>query len=249
MPMLLEIEKLTRRFGPFTAVDGISFAVDRGEVLGFLGPNGAGKTTTMRMIAGYLPPTEGTARIDGIDVQESPTEIKRKIGYLPEGAPLYGEMTVQALLTFAAEARGLSPAFRRERTEYVVENLHLGKVLHQQVETLSKGFKRRTGLALAILHDPAVLVLDEPTDGLDPNQKHEVRSLIRAMANEKAIVISTHILEEVDAVCTRMLIIAYGKKQIDDTPAAVLGRASKRPDGSAPSLEAVFRELTGGADA
>lgn len=248
MPALLEIENLTRRFGPFTAVDGVSFNVDRGEVLGFLGPNGAGKTTTMRMVAGYLPPTGGTARIDGIDVQERPADIKRRLGYLPEGAPLYGEMTVRALLGFVADARGLRGPFRRERVGYVIESLHLEGVLHQQVETLSKGFKRRVGLSLAILHDPQVLVLDEPTDGLDPNQKHEVRSLIRAMAGEKAIVISTHILEEVDAVCTRAVIIAGGRKKVDETPAELLARAPRRRRGGA-TLDDVFRDLTGGTGA
>ncbi len=243
MQPLLEIDQLTRRFGPFTAVDGISFTVRQGEVLGFLGPNGAGKTTTMRMVAGYLPPTRGTVRIAGLDVQDRPREIKRRLGYLPEGAPLYGEMTVDAILRFVAMARGLAAPVRRLRTEYVVERLRLESVRYQQVETLSKGFKRRVGLALAILHDPGVLVLDEPTDGLDPNQKHEVRELIKIMASTKAIVISTHILEEVDAVCTRAMIIARGRKLADGTPADLM-QAAKGAD----TLDDVFRKLTGGRE-
>ena len=241
MPALLELDRLTRHFGPLTAVDNMSFAVSQGEVLGFLGPNGAGKTTTMRMIAGYLPPSAGTVRIAGVDVQEHPSHTKRKLGYLPEGAPLYGEMTVVALLDFVASVRGMDAATRRQRTEYVIERLRLETVLFQQVETLSKGFKRRAGLALAILHDPEVLVLDEPTDGLDPNQKHEVRELIKAMADTKAIVISTHILEEVDAVCTRAMIISHGRKLVDGTPAELLADAS-----NAQTLDDVFRKLTGG---
>ncbi len=240
MQALLEIDRLTRNFGPFTAVDDISFTVTQGEVLGFLGPNGAGKTTTMRMVAGYLPPSRGTVRIGGFDVQDHPREIKRQLGYLPEGAPLYGEMTVDAILHFVASARGMEAGIRRQRTEYVIERLRLESVLYQQVETLSKGFKRRVGLALAILHDPGVLVLDEPTDGLDPNQKHEVRELIKTMAGSKAIVISTHILEEVDAVCTRAMIIAHGRKLIDGTPASLLADA-----GDAGTLDDVFRKLTG----
>ncbi len=240
MQPLLEIDRLTRRFGPFTAVDDISFAVAQGEVLGFLGPNGAGKTTTMRMVAGYLPPSQGTVRIAGLDVQEQPREIKHRLGYLPEGAPLYGEMTVAAIVHFVAEARGMAAPVRRQRTEYVVERLRLESVLYQQVETLSKGFKRRVGLALAILHDPRVLVLDEPTDGLDPNQKHEVRELIKTMAADKAIVISTHILEEVDAVCTRAMIIARGRKLVDGAPADLMASAK-----DADTLDDVFRKLTG----
>ncbi len=239
MPAMLELDRLTRHFGPLTAVDDMSFAVSQGEVLGFLGPNGAGKTTTMRMVAGYLPPSAGTVRIAGIDVQEQPSEIKRQLGYLPEGAPLYGEMTVVALLDFVASVRGMDSATRRRRTDYVIERLRIETVLYQQVETLSKGFKRRVGLALAILHDPGVLVLDEPTDGLDPNQKHEVRELIKAMADTKAIVISTHILEEVDAVCTRAMIIARGRKLVDGTPAELLADA-----GNAQTLDDVFRKLT-----
>ncbi len=242
MPPLLEIDRLTRRFGPFTAVDDMSFTVDQGEVLGFLGPNGAGKTTTMRMVAGFLPPTAGTVRIGGLDVQERPKDIKKRLGYLPEGAPLYGEMTVSALLDFAASVRGMASARRRERVQYVIEKLRLASVVQQQVETLSKGFKRRVGLALAILHDPDVLVLDEPTDGLDPNQKHEVRELIKTMADTKAIVISTHILEEVDAVCTRAMIIARGRKLVDGTPASLLEGARNS------NLDDVFRNLTGGTE-
>ncbi len=218
MDALIEISNLSKRFGSFVAVDGISFSVNRGEVLGFLGPNGAGKSTTMRMVTGFLTPTSGGIRVGGHDVLSDPTGAQMGIGYLPEGAPLYPDMTPAGLLTFVAEIRGLYGAAQRERIEDVVEKVHVTNVLRQPIETLSKGFKRRVGLALAILHDPEVLVLDEPTDGLDPNQKAEVRALIREMAKEKAIVLSTHILEEVEAVCTRAIIIDRGRIVIDGTP-------------------------------
>ncbi len=225
MAALIELERLTKRFGAFTAVDDLSFAVRRGEVLGFLGPNGAGKSTSMKMVAGFLPITSGRARIAGHDVASAPMETRRRLGYLPEGAPLYPDMTPAQLLAFAADARGLAGAKRRERTAEVIERVSLGSVLHQRVETLSKGFKRRVGLALAILHDPEVLVLDEPTDGLDPNQKHEVRALIRELSGEKAIVLSTHILEEVEAVCTRVVLISAGAKRFEGTPAELARRS------------------------
>ena len=225
MDRLLEIEELTKRFGPITAVEGVSFSVARGEVLGFLGPNGAGKTTTMRMVTGYLPPSSGTARVCGFDVGRQPIEVKRRIGYLPEGAPAYGDMTPLGLLGFVADLRNLKGARRKERIDAVVERLALGSVLHRPIETLSKGFKRRVGLAQAILADPEVLILDEPTDGLDPNQKHEVRQLLTEMAGEKAIVISTHILEEVEAICSRAIIVAAGRIVADATPEALLARA------------------------
>ncbi|MBY0336732.1 MAG: ABC transporter ATP-binding protein [Acetobacteraceae bacterium] len=232
MDALIEIERLTKRFGGFTAVDGVSFSVRRGEVVGFLGPNGAGKSTTMRMLAGFITPTSGTARICGHDVQAEPQAAKRALGFLPEGAPTYPEMTVAAFLRFVADVRGKGVAeVARAMSLTQIESVRL-----QPIETLSKGFKRRVGLAQALLHDPPVLVLDEPTDGLDPNQKHEVRALIRAMAPEKAIVISTHILEEVEAVCTRAIVIARGKVLADGKPEDYL------VDGR--TMESAFRELT-----
>ena len=236
MTGLIEIERLTKRFGAFTAVDDVSFSVAKGEVLGFLGPNGAGKSTTMRMLAGFMTPTAGTARICGDDVVDKPVAAKRHLGYLPEGAPTYPEMTVQGFLGFCGRARGFRGSELADRVARGIELTQLAGVRLQTVETLSKGFKRRVGLAAALMHDPPVLVLDEPTDGLDPNQKHEVRNLIRAMAPEKAIVISTHILEEVSAVCTRAVIIAQGKVVADETPAALAARG--------PSMDAVFRALT-----
>ncbi|MCK6450370.1 MAG: ABC transporter ATP-binding protein [Alphaproteobacteria bacterium] len=222
---MIEIDNLGKRFGAIVAVDGISLQVARGEVLGFLGPNGAGKSTTMKMVAGYLSPTSGTARVCGFDVVDHPIEVKRHLGYLPEGAPAYPDMTAEGFLRFCAELRGFSGAERDRRIGRAVELTQLKGVMAQPIDTLSKGFKRRVGLAQALLHDPEVLVLDEPTDGLDPNQKHEVRGLIRAMAPEKAIVISTHILEEVDAVCSRAVIIAGGRLVADGTPAEFEARS------------------------
>ena len=218
MGTMVEIQKLRKEFGPILAVDDVSFTVGQGEVLGFLGPNGAGKSTTMKMITGFLTPTSGTVRISGFDIQDQPLEAKTRIGYLPEGAPAYLDMTPATFLTFVAEMRGFRGAELRNRVSQTVEKVNLQSVLKQQIDTLSKGFKRRVGLAQAILHDPEVLVLDEPTDGLDPNQKHEVRTLIKNMAKEKAIILSTHILEEVQAVCTRAMIIAKGKVITDGTP-------------------------------
>ncbi|MEM6640358.1 MAG: ATP-binding cassette domain-containing protein [Pseudomonadota bacterium] len=222
---MIETQSLRKDFGRFTAVRDISFRVDKGEVLGFLGPNGAGKSTTMKMIAGFLAPTSGRASVCGHDVVSEPMATKRAIGYLPEGAPSYDEMTPRAFLNFIADVRGLSGAERAARIDDVIGRLALERVLEQSIETLSKGYKRRVGLAQAILHDPAVLILDEPTDGLDPNQKHEVRALIRDIAKDKTIVISTHILEEVHAVCTRAVIIADGAVLADDTPAGLEARS------------------------
>ncbi|HEX7914665.1 ABC transporter ATP-binding protein [Rudaea sp.] len=216
---MIETRQLSKRYGDLNAVDGISFKVEPGQVLGFLGPNGAGKSTTMKMIAGFLSPTSGSASVCGHDVVDDALAAKRVTGYLPEGAPSYGEMTPRQFLHFVAEARGLRGDKRAQRVEEVIERLHLHSVLEQSIETLSKGFKRRVGLAQAIVHDPAVLILDEPTDGLDPNQKFEVRNLINAMAKDKTIVVSTHILEEVQAVCTRAVIIARGRILADATPA------------------------------
>ncbi|GAB4202214.1 MAG: ABC transporter ATP-binding protein [Wenzhouxiangellaceae bacterium] len=222
---MIEVQALTRRYGSFTAVDRLSFSVSSGEVLGFLGPNGAGKSTSMKMLTGFLPPTSGTALIKGHDIRNDRIAVQRLIGYLPEGAPLYGEMTVTELLKFAAAARELSGGAGDKAVQHAIERLNLQRVRHQPVETLSKGFKRRVGLALAILHDPQVLILDEPTDGLDPNQKHEVRCLIQEMAADHTIIISTHILEEVEAVCSRAMIIAAGKLVADDTPAELIKRS------------------------
>lgn len=215
---MIEIKNLTKRYGDLTAVDAVSFRVAPGEVLGFLGPNGAGKSTTMKMLAGFLTPSEGSIGVFGFDVETQPLLAKRCIGYLPEGAPVYGEMTVAAFLRFIADIRGIAVQSRDQRIAEVVARLNLERVMGQRVETLSKGFKRRVGLAQAILHDPKVLVLDEPTDGLDPNQKHEVRTLIQGMAKDKIVIVSTHILEEVHAVCTRAIIIAQGRILADATP-------------------------------
>ena len=222
---LIEIKHLVKHFGPIEAVRGISFTVGRGEVLGFLGPNGAGKSTTMKMIAGFLTPTEGTAVICGHDVIEAPIAAKRCLGYLPEGAPAYPDMTCIGFLDFVAQIRGFRGDEKRRRITAAVDRVELGDVLYQPIDTLSKGFKRRVGLAQALLHDPEVLILDEPTDGLDPNQKHQVRTLIQGMAKDKAIIISTHILEEVDAVCTRAMVIAKGRVLADGTPGELEARS------------------------
>jgi ABC-2 type transport system ATP-binding protein len=222
---MIDICSLTKQFGPLTAVDNVSFSVQRGEVLGFLGPNGAGKSTTMKMVTGFLRPTGGTAVVCGHDVVEDPLAVKEKIGYLPEGAPAYPDMTPESFLKFVSEIRGIKGADRRRRIDEVVQLVHLEGVMRQTIETLSKGFKRRVGLAQAILHDPDVLIMDEPTDGLDPNQKHEVRTLISQMAPRKAIVLSTHILEEVEAVCTRAVIINRGVIVADGTPAQLQARS------------------------
>lgn len=222
---MIEVRSLTKRYGDLTAVQDLSFDVAPGEVLGFLGPNGAGKSTTMRMIAGFLTPTAGTVSVCGHDVVAEPIAAKSVIGYLPEGAPHYPEMTPASFLEFIADVRGLRDQERAGRIADVVGRLHLEPVLQQSIDTLSKGFKRRVGLAQAILHDPQVLILDEPTDGLDPNQKFEVRELIRTMAPDKIIVISTHILEEVHAVCTRAIIIAHGRLLADATPEELVARS------------------------
>jgi ABC-2 type transport system ATP-binding protein len=225
MTTLIELDRLTKRFGDTTVVDDVSLTVARGEVLGCLGPNGAGKTTTMRMVAGFILPSAGTARISGFDVLDDPIAARRRLGYLPEGAPSYPDMTVQGFLRFIAAARGLSGAERDARIDRAREMTDLAEVMLYPIETLSKGFRRRVGLAAALLHDPETLILDEPTDGLDPNQKHAVRKLIAGIAAEKAIIISTHILEEVEAVCTRAAIIARGRIVADDTPEGLLSRS------------------------
>ena len=238
---MLEVKNLKKRFGDFEAVKGISFSVQKGEVLGFLGPNGAGKSTTMRMITGFLPPTSGTAVVDGHDLAREPVAAKAALGYLPESAPSYRAMVVEDYLKFIAEIRGFRGAAARDAVERVIEKARLKPVVRKTIETLSKGYRQRTCFAQAILHDPKVLIMDEPTDGLDPNQKFTVREMIKEMAAEKAIVISTHILEEVDAVCTRAIVIADGEIKADGTPAQL---KAMDPSGR---LDVVFRNLTKGA--
>jgi ABC-2 type transport system ATP-binding protein len=235
---MIEVNGLVKSYGQKRAVNGVSFVVRRGDILGFLGPNGAGKSTTMKMITGFLRPDAGTASVDGIDVTEHPVAVKRKLGYLPENAPVYPEMTVQEFLGFIAEVRGFRGAERQQCLERAIALTHLEKVRRQSLETLSKGYKQRVGFAQALLHNPPALVLDEPTDGLDPNQKNEVRALIRGMAAEKAIILSTHILEEVDAICNRVIVISQGKVVADETPREFQAR---RPGAR---LDEIFRSLT-----
>lgn len=235
---MIEVEKISKRFGSKLVVDNLSFTVEKGEVLGFLGPNGAGKSTTMRMVTGFLPPTAGDARICGISITANASEAKRKIGYLPESAPLYNDMTVIGFLRFCAAIRGLAGPEKKEAVEKSIETCFLGSVAHQSIDTLSKGYRHRTCLAQALLHDPEVLILDEPTDGLDPNQKFEVRQLIKRLGEEKAILFSTHILEEVEAACTRAVIVDRGIIVADGTPAELIAKA---PNGS---LTDLFRQVT-----
>ena len=222
---MLEIHNLYKNFGPLVAVDDVSFTVARGEVLGFLGPNGAGKSTTMKMATGFLAPTSGTALICGADIRERPLAAKRQFGYLPEGAPAYPDMTVADFLRFVAHIRGFRGKDVTERIDHIVELVHLNEVYEQRIDTLSKGFRRRVGVAQALIHDPPVVILDEPTDGLDPNQKYEMRTILAQMAPEKAIIISTHLLEEVEAVCSRAIIIARGRILADGTPAELAARS------------------------
>ena len=240
MPAMVELDGLTKKFGHIVAVDGISLTVGKGEVLGFLGPNGAGKTTTMRMIAGFLTPTSGTARVCGRDVVIDPTGVKSALGYMPEGAPAYDDMTVESFLSFVAAIRGLEGPAITQRVGEICEAVDLTNMLDRPIEVLSKGYKRRVGLAQTLLHDPPVLVLDEPTDGLDPNQKHQVRSLIKRMAADKCIVVSTHILEEVEAVCTRAVIIGQGRLLADGTAEQLLARL---PDHGAVSVECAAEHI------
>lgn len=247
---MLEIVHLTKAFGPIVAVDGVSFAVPAGEVLGFLGPNGAGKSTTMKMITGFLAPTAGTAVICGHDILARPLAAKRRIGYLPEGAPAYPDMSAAEFLGFIAHVRGYRGAEARKRVANTAELINIADVLHQPIDTLSKGYRRRVGVAQALLHDPAVIILDEPTDGLDPNQKHEMRGIIRALSPDKAIIISTHLLEEVEAVCSRAIIIARGRILADGTPAELAARSRfhnavrlAMPAGADPTIAAVLTGL------
>jgi len=249
---MIEIEGLTKRFGPVTAVNDLNLKVAKSEVLGFLGPNGAGKSTTMKMITGFLAPTAGRVRVCGHDVEMDTIAAQAAIGYLPEGAPTYGDMTARQFLLFIAEIRGFKGADAKARVQSAVGKTELDGVLDQSIETLSKGFKRRVGLAQAILHDPAVLIMDEPTDGLDPNQKHSVRSLIRAMAAEKAIIVSTHLLEEVEAICTRAVIIDRGQIVADGTPGQLLSRSRYHnavtiavPDAQGAAVLAKIKSLAG----
>ena len=236
---MIEVKGLVKTYGNKRAVDGITFAVKRGEILGFLGPNGAGKSTTMKMITGFIRPDAGTATVGGIDVAVDPVGVKRQLGYLPESAPAYPEMTVEEFLRFIAEIRGFrATGEKRARVEHVLGLTHLTSVRTQTIETLSKGYKQRVGFAQALIHNPPALVLDEPTDGLDPNQKNEVRTLIRSMAAEKAVILSTHILEEVEAICTRVIIIASGRIVADETPSALRAR---QPGAR---LDEIFRTLT-----
>jgi ABC-2 type transport system ATP-binding protein len=236
---MIEVKGLVKTYGSKNAVNGVTFSVKRGDILGFLGPNGAGKSTTMKMITGFLRPTAGTATVDGHDVTVDPVVVKRKVGYLPESAPAYGEMTVEEFLTFIAECRGYRETNAKEsQVNRAIQLTHLSGVRTQTIETLSKGYKQRVGFAQALLHDPPVLVLDEPTDGLDPNQKNEVRSLIKSMAVEKAVILSTHILEEVEAICNRVIIISQGRVVVDETPAALQAR---KPSAR---LDEIFRDLT-----
>jgi ABC-2 type transport system ATP-binding protein len=234
---MIKIKELRKRFGPIVAVDGVSFEVEKGQVLGFLGPNGAGKSTVMRMLACFLRPDSGTAQICGFDILKNPVQVRQNIGYLAENVPAYNEMTVGAFLDFICDVRNLEGQKRKQALDKVVSMCHIESVYHQTIETLSKGYKRRVGLAQALIHDPPVLILDEPTDGLDPNQKHEVRLLISKMAKDKCIVVSTHILEEVEAVCSRAIIIARGKILADSTPEELKNRYKG-------TLDEVFRRIT-----
>jgi len=224
---LIKVDHVTKTFGPKRAVDDVSFAVERGEVLGFLGPNGAGKSTTMRTITGFIPVDSGSVSVCGFDVASKPIEAKRRIGYLPESAPTYTDMSVSGFLGWAAEMRGLYRDDKKRAVQRAIEQCSLESVIHQSIDTLSKGFRHRTCLAQAILHDPEVLIMDEPTDGLDPNQKHEVRALIRRMSANKAIIFSTHILEEVEAACTRAIIIDRGRIVANGTPGELKARSER----------------------
>jgi len=227
---MIKVENLTKSFGPKLAVDGISFEVEQGEVLGFLGPNGAGKSTSMRMITGYLPPNSGRVVVGGFDVLEQPLEARRLIGYLPENAPIYADMSVHGFLGFCAEMRGLYGGKKKAAIDRVIELCFLQRVVNQSVDTLSKGYRHRTCLAQALIHDPDILIMDEPTDGLDPNQKHEVRSLIKRMGESKAIIFSTHILEEVEAACSRVIIIDQGKLVAKGSPQELKAQAPNAGD-------------------
>lgn len=236
---MVTVDNLVKDYGTLRAVDGVSFKINKGDILGFLGPNGAGKSTTMKMITGFLTPTSGTATVSGFDVAKDPIEVKKRIGYLPESSAAYPEMTVVEFLTYVAEARGIRDKEEiQNRLADVIVKCHLDSVKYRTIETLSKGYRQRVGVAQAIIHDPEVLILDEPTDGLDPNQKHEVRKLIQNMSANKAIILSTHILEEVEAICNRVIIIDQGKVLVDETPEEFKAR---QPGAT---LDQIFRTLT-----
>jgi ABC-2 type transport system ATP-binding protein len=234
---MIEVKELRRRFGPVVAVDGISFSVGKGQVLGLLGPNGAGKTTAMRMLACYIRPDSGTASVCGFDILKNPIQVRRSLGYLAENSPAYPEMSVGGFLNFICDVRHIKGKDRRKALDRVVPMCSIDSVYHQSIETLSKGYKRRVGLAQALIHDPPVLILDEPTDGLDPNQKYEVRRLISEMGKDKCIIVSTHILDEVEAICSRTIIIARGKVLVDSTPKELKEKHHV-------SLDEVFRKIT-----
>ncbi|MHC5116638.1 MAG: ABC transporter ATP-binding protein [Planctomycetota bacterium] len=234
---MIDVQTLRRCFGPVVAVDGISFTAEKGDVLGFLGPNGAGKSTAMKMLACFLPPDAGTAKVCGHDITTEPVAVRRCLGYLAENAPAYNEMTVAGFLGFVCDARQIVGKDRQQAIDRIISMCSIESVYHQTIETLSKGYRRRVGLAQALIHDPQVLILDEPTDGLDPNQKHEVRELINQMAQDKCIIISTHILEEVEQVCNRTIIIARGKILVDSTPA-------KLTEEHGCTMNEVFRRIT-----
>ncbi len=235
---MIEVENLTKSFGTKVAVNNLSFSVEKGEVLGFLGPNGAGKSTTMRMVTGFIPPTSGDARVCGISVVDQPSEAKKRVGYLPESAPLYNDMTVTGFLNFCASIRRLRGSAKKEAVERAIETCFLQSVARQSIDTLSKGYRHRTCLAQSLLHDPEVLILDEPTDGLDPNQKHEIRQLIRRLGETKTILFSTHILEEVEAACTRAVIVDRGVIVADGTPTELIEQSGTG------SLTDLFRQVT-----
>jgi len=234
---MIKVRELRRNFGPIVAVDGVSFDVEKGQVLGFLGPNGAGKSTVMRILTCFLAPDSGTATICGYDILKNPVQVRRSVGYLAENVPAYDEMTVGGFLNFICDVRQIFGSKRKQSLDRVVPMCSIESVYHQTIETLSKGYKRRVGLAQALIHDPQVLILDEPTDGLDPNQKHEVRGLINRMAKDKCIIVSTHILEEVEAVCSRMIIISRGRIMVDSTP-------EKLKEEHRCGLDEVFRKIT-----
>ncbi len=236
---MIEVKELRRSFGPIVAVDGISFKADKGEVLGLIGPNGAGKTTAMRMLACFIRPDSGTASVSGYDILRNPVQVRRSLGYLAENSPAYGEMTVGGFLNFICDVRQINGSQRKQTLDRIVPMCSIDSVYHQTIETLSKGYKRRVGLAQALIHDPDVLILDEPTDGLDPNQKHGVRTLINQMAKDKCTIVSTHILEEVEAVCSRTIIISEGRILADSTPETLKQRYQC-------SLDEVFRKVTKG---
>ena len=234
---MIEVKELRRSFGPVVAVDGISFKVSKGEVLGLLGPNGAGKTTAMRMLACFITPDSGTASVEGFDILRNPVEVRRRLGYLAENSPAYGEMTVGGFLNFICDVRQINGTKRKQKLDWIVPMCSIESVYHQTIDTLSKGYKRRVGLAQALIHDPEVLILDEPTDGLDPNQKYDVRKLISKMGKDKCIIISTHILEEVEAVCSRTIIISEGRILADSTPNELKQKYQC-------SMDEVFRRIT-----